>query len=158
MSLFRNEYVHLPGTARIDMSKSSAAQYLPKVPAFTVLHLSGLVAASPTAITLFNAPSDSATYGQYKVVSAVVSAGVAGGASAALDLVKAVDGVAIGSGTSILSATVNLNSITADTETAAALVTDNSNTLAAGSRLGVKLSGTLTGLANGSITVVLERV
>lgn len=158
MSLFKNEFPVLGSTTAVDMSDSSLSTITRKVQVINIETQQSLAAASATSGTIFCVPKSLTKDGQYRVYKVIVTAAVAGGAAAALDIVKATDGTAISAGTTILTATVNLNTITANTATEASIVTDNSNQLNAGQRIGYKLSGTLTGLADCCVTVILERV
>jgi hypothetical protein len=93
-----------------------------------------------------------------RVVSIKESHGTAGsdGGAVSLEVYKAADGTAVGSGTNLQSAVINLKA-TADTvQTPALTATTADLTLAAGTRLGLKLTGTPTALASVVVTVELD--
>lgn len=93
-----------------------------------------------------------------RVVSIKESHATAGsdGGAVTLEVVKCADGVAVASGTTLQSAGINLKA-TADTvQTASLTATTADLSIAAGTRLGLKLTGTPTALASLAVTVQLD--
>lgn len=94
----------------------------------------------------------------YQVTAVRVVWGVAGGLAAALNIEKLTSTTAPGSGTAILSSDIDLTA-TANTVTSGSLTGTVGNLqFATGNRLGVKLTGTLTGLVGCAVSVTLKRI
>lgn len=94
----------------------------------------------------------------YKLVSCNVVISVQGGSGATVEPKKLTGTQAIGAGVSMLTAVFNVNTMVVETVTAGTLSTTSTNyTLAAGNRIGLDFSGTLTNLV-GCMTLVLKRV
>lgn len=160
MSQFRGEKPVLDSDARIAMLSAPGIKYDPKIPTHVIINHQFQNAAQSVTRTIFEAPNaaDSLLYGAYKVVQVLVSLGQVSDATGALDIVQAADATAIGSGTTVLSAAVNTNTIVAATRTPATVLTNSAATITAGSRLGIKWSGTVTNVLDACVTVILERV
>lgn len=96
--------------------------------------------------------------GTYQVMSVSAVWGVAGGAAATLVVEKLTSTTAPGSGTTLLSGTLDLtaaaNTVVAGTLTATAA----DLLLASGDRLSCKLGGVLTGLVGCAVTVVVRKL
>lgn len=109
------------------------------------------VTATSTSFTMFTADQS------YVVTSASAVWGTAS-SSAGLQLEKATGTTATGSGTALLTATINTAG-TANTVTAGTLIaTTASLTFASGNRLNIVVSGSTLSLANCVVTVGLRRV
>ena len=83
---------------------------------------------------------------------------VAGGAGAAVTIEKLTGTTAAGSGTALLTATMILTGAANTVVNGTLIATVTSLTFAAGDRIGVVLSGTLTGLAGGIVSIGLNPV
>lgn len=94
----------------------------------------------------------------YQVVSVRASWGVVGGALAALNIEKLTGTTAPGSGTAVLTADLDLTGTVNTVNTGTLTGTVGNLQLAAGDRLGCKLSGVLTGLVGCVLTVTLKRI
>lgn len=113
------------------------------------------VAAASYAVshTIFVAPNTGETW-QVKAVSAVF--GTAGGSGCALQCEVATGTQAIASGTNQLTGTIALTG-TANT-TVNGTVIAAPTAIAAGNRVNLIFSGTVTGLANACVTVTLQKM
>lgn len=117
----------------------------------------------PAPITVvFNALSVSSVIfvadAAYQLVSARCVWGVAGGAAAALQVEKLTSTTAPGSGTALLTAAFDITATANTVATGALTATVADLQLAAGDRLGAKLTGVLTGLVGCALTVTLKRI
>lgn len=110
------------------------------------------ITASSSSQTIFVVDNVS---GSYVVAAAAASFGTAS-SSGTLQVEVAGTGVAQGSGTNQLTGTVSLSG-TANTPVNGTLIA-SPTVITAGSRINIILAGTLTGLANGCVNVVLQRV
>jgi hypothetical protein len=142
------------------MESAPGIVYDPKIPTHVIINHQFQNAAQAVTRTVFEAPSasESLNYGAYRVVAVSVSLGQVSDVTGAVDVVQAVDATAIGSGTTVLSAAVNTNTIVAATKTAATVLTNAAANITPGSRLGIKWSGTVTNVLDACVTVVLERI
>lgn len=133
---------------------------LPKVQMVEMVQSTTLSAAS-TSQTLFVFPKDLGQYGQYMFSYAIVSFGTTS-TSGTLQIERATGTQAIGGGTALLQATLSLsgtaNTPVDSTGSSAPIAATNSLIFNGGDRLNILLAGTLTGLANCVVTVVLKRV
>lgn len=121
------------------------------IPQYEYLQSPPLTATSASQ-PIFTAPNTNETF---QVVAASVRFGTAGGAAAAITVEVAPAGTAVGSGTAQLSSTLSLTG-TANTAVNGTLIA-SPTPITAGASVNLVLSGTLTGLANGMLTVVLQR-
>jgi hypothetical protein len=147
MALFTGEFV-----AVSDASTCGAGKII-NSRALTV----NLSASSGTTENIFICPSN------YQVTEVREVHAVAGGTGAAFNLERLTGTTAPGSGIAIMTATAPLNGTANTTQTVPAssiTVTSGSagTQLQAGDRLGIVLSGTLTGLANCLVQVTLRRL
>jgi|SRR5579872_406853 len=111
-----------------------------------------LLSATSTSFTLWLNPN---VGGTYKVVGASAVFGTAS-SSGTLQVEVATGTQAVGSGTNQLTGTVSLSG-TANT-TVNGTVIASPTTITAGSRVNLILAGTMTSLANCSVSVVLQRL
>lgn len=156
MSLFRHEHVTLGRDSAINATDGPQVTSDKKIQFIQIVrHIVPATSGSGTIVAL---PKNLRTEGQYRVCNALVTVGTVSSAGATLDIVKAADATAIGSGTSILNATLNVNTAVAATATALNVKTDGTELVATGSRLGWVLNTTATALADCCITLYLERV
>lgn len=121
------------------------------VPSFETEQIFGLSASSASQ-TIFICDTVS---GNYKVVAVSASFGTAS-SSGTLQVEVATGTQAVGAGTNQLSSTVSLSG-TANT-TVTGTIVGSPLTIATGNRVNIILGGTLTGLANACVTVILQRV
>jgi len=140
MSLFSNESPQLAETATVNGSKIQ-----------NVFHISFPLTAASVNSTLFIAPVG------YRVQSITETHSVAGGTGATCHLEVIPSGTANGSGTTIAGTTLALTGAANVIQKATPTSTTGA-TIPAGSRLGVVVGGTLTGLAGGVLQVSLVRV
>lgn len=139
---------------------NSRLQYAVTVPAnnypYAVVPLyeteQAFLTASSTSQTVFVADTLSGTY----VVAAVSSVFGTTSTSGTLQVEVAGAGVAVGSGTNQLTGAVALSG-TANTAANGTLIT-TPTLVTAGMRINLILAGTLTGLANCVVNIVLQRV
>lgn len=129
----------------------TAAGKLVLVPVYETVQLPGL-GASSASVTAFVTDTLSGAY----VVAGVTATFGTASSSGTLQVEVATTGQAVGSGTNQLTATISLSG-TANTAVNGALIT-TPTVITAGSRVNVILGGTLTGLANACVSVVLQRV
>ncbi len=108
--------------------------------------------ASSTSQTIYVNPT---VGGTFKILAASVVFGTAS-SSGTMQIEVATGTQAVGSGTSQLTGTMSLSG-TANTVVNGTIVA-SPTTIATGSRINVILAGTLTGLANCVVTLVLARV
>jgi len=141
MSLFVNETPELGDATTVNGSK------IPTVVHEKII----LTASSATDQNLFIAPV------AYKIVKVYEIHGAAGGTSSAVQLEVIHSGTANGSGTTVLASALILTG-TANTVQSASPATSTKALVPAGSRIGVILSGTLTGLTDCLVEVTLQRV
>jgi hypothetical protein len=138
MSLFSNESV------------SGATADGVKLAKYHVVDINGIAAASASQ-TVFIANA------AYLVADVKVSFGTAS-SSGTLQVEKATGTTAVASGTNILTGTVSLAG-TANTTLSGTIVGGlTTPVLASGDRLNIILGGTLTSLANGCVTIYLQRL
>lgn len=141
MSLFTNEVVALGATSTCGGLKIQNSEYLEVYLSATSLNSTTFIA--PVA---------------YTVVGVSEVHGTAGGSGASVTLENLSGTTANGAGTTILTAPLVLTGAANTVQTTpVSNIKGSASTLAAGSRLGVVLSGTLTGLANCCVHVVLAR-
>jgi len=121
-----------------------------------------MVSATSTSQSVFIVPNlyvagGTAVSPSYKLVEVNVVFGTAGGAAAAVTVEHLTGTQASGAGTALLSATIPLTGAanTVLSGVNSTTLTAAQATFAPGDRLGVVLSGTLTGLANCYIQVLL---
>jgi hypothetical protein len=160
MSLFRQEQPFLHRQTRIDAQNpgvsgaTSGAANLVTVPLYNVVTIPGLSAASTNQGVFLSNDS-------YQVADVRVTFGTAGGASAAVTVEHLTGTQASGAGTAVLSAPMSLTGAANTPVTGALLAAGSTNNaalqLAAGDRLGLVFSGTLTALANCVVTIYLTR-
>lgn len=132
-------------------SGGAAAGQTVILPVYETEQVFGL-GASSSSQTIFVADNVSGSY----VIAAVSASFGTASSSGTLQVEVAGAGVAVGSGTNQLSAAISLSG-TANT-TVNGTVNASPTTVTAGSRINIILGGTLTGLANGCVNVVLQRV
>ncbi len=121
------------------------------IPQNVPIHVNGLGATSASQVVFI-------ADGYYEVVGVKEAHGVAGGAASAVTVEKLTGTTASGSGTAMLTATIALNG-TANTVLSGTLVATKATLrVAAGDRIGIVLSGTLTGLANCNVSIALKRL
>jgi hypothetical protein len=121
------------------------------LPVYETIQVLGLGASSASLSAFVN---DNVS-GQYVIAGVTATFGTAS-SSGTLQVEVATGTQATGSGTNQLTGTVSLAG-TANTPVNGTLIAAPT-TIAAGSRVNVILGGTLTGLANGAIAIVLQRV
>lgn len=153
MSLFKNEHVQVSKGSLINCSNSASQEYAVKIPAF-IYRGARFITTVAGNVSIFTAPLD-ITYGSFKVVQAVYSLDGSAASGAILDVQKVASGTDLANGTSILNANININTATLKTPALANLIP---TVLAAGQRVAVIVTGTLTGLVGLSVEIVLERV
>lgn len=147
MSLFSGEFVKVADTSTCGPYKIQNTVHI-EIP---------LSATSATTEYAFIAPVP------YQVVAVREIHAVAGGSGAAVNIERLIAGTAPGSGIAVLTTAMALNG-TANTSqsTAASNIINTVGTagtqLLAGDSLGIKLSGTLTGLANSVLQITVARV
>lgn len=131
----------------------TAAGNIVILPVYETVQVPGL-GASSTSLTAFVNDTLSGTY----VLSGVTATFGTTSSSGTLQVEVATGTQATGSGTNQLTGTVSLAG-TANTPVNGTLVASASKTqIVAGARINLILAGTLTGLANGCVSLVLERV
>lgn len=140
MSLFTNETPSLGINTLVGGLKAQNTEYLE-------VYLS----ASSTNYTSFIAPV------AYKVIGVAEVHGTAGGSGATVNLENLTGTTANGAGNTILTTGLALTGAANTVQTTAASNLNGYSNVAAGSRIGVVVSGTLTGLANCCVHVVLAR-
>lgn len=155
MSLFRDEHPVLGPNVKVDMSNSAVTAYHVKIPPFEYASV-GYNATTTYNCAIFVQPLDT-TYGQYRVVNATYSLDSSAAAGAILDLQTVVSGNTLAQGVSLLSANVNINTATLKTPTAFSLASPLTS-LAAGQKVVVVPTGTMTGLTGLTVFITLERV
>lgn len=134
-------------------SGGAAAGQTVILPVYEIITVSGL-GASSASLTAFVNDNVSGSY----VISGVTATFGTTSSSGTLQVEVATGTQATGSGTNQLTGTVSLSG-TANTPVNGTVVAAASKTtIAAGSRVNIILAGTLTGLANASVNIVLERV
>lgn len=121
------------------------------IPAFEYAS-SGVLTATSTSFTLY---VNTTLGGTYKIAGASAVFGTAS-ASGTLQVEVATGTQAVGSGTVQLTGTVSLAG-TANTVVNGTVIA-SPTTITAGSRINVILAGTMTSLANGAVTVILQRI
>lgn len=120
------------------------------LPAYETLQVVAL-GASSTSETVFVCDNVSGTY----VIAGVTATFGTASASGTLQVEVATGTQATGSGTNQLSGTVSLAG-TANTPVNGTVIAAPA-TIAAGSRVNIILAGTMTSLANGMVTIILQR-
>lgn len=146
-----NEAIRLG--AQIDVKAppgGAAAGTTVLVPSYETEQVFGL-GASSTSQTIFTCDTVS---GNYTIAAVSVVFGTAS-SSGTLQVEVASGTTAVGSGTNQLSSAASLSG-TANTVVNGTIIA-SPTTIAAGSRINIILAGTLTGLANCCVTVVLQR-
>lgn len=121
------------------------------LPLYETIQVPG-IGASSTSLTAF---VNDNLGGQYVVAAVVVNFGTTS-TSGTLQVEVAGAGVAQGSGTSQLTGTVSLSG-TANTPVNGTVIA-SPTTIVAGSRVNLIFSGTMTGLANCLVSLLLQRV
>lgn len=129
----------------------AAAGLMEVLPVYETINVSGL-GASSASLTAFVMDNVSGTF---QIAGVSANFGTAS-TSGTLQVEVAASGVAQGSGTNQLTGTVSLAG-TANTPVNGTLVAAPAN-IVAGSRVNLILAGTLTSLANCSVTITLRRV
>jgi hypothetical protein len=129
----------------------TAAGTIVILPVYETVQAPGLGATS-ASLTLF--VNDSLS-GQYVVAGVAVSFGTTS-TSGSLQVEVATGTQAVGSGTNQLTGTVSLSGTANTTLNGTVIATPT--TISAGNRVNVILAGTLTGLANACVSLVLQRV
>ncbi len=94
----------------------------------------------------------------YQIISVSAVWGVAGGAAALLQIEKLTGTTAPGSGTALLSSGIDLTTTANTVATGALTETATDLLLASGNRIGVKLTGVLTGLVGCSVALLLKKI
>jgi len=159
MSLFRQEQPFLSRSTSIDAqnpgvsSATSGAAKAVLVPVYNIVSIPGLSATSTSQVVFISNDS-------YQVADVRVTFGTTS-TSGTLQVEHLTGVQASGAGTAVLSGTVSLSG-TANTPVTGSLLaagaTNNAAIqLATGDRLGIVLAGTLTGLANCTVTIYLTR-
>ncbi len=115
-------------------------------------YISVPLSATSTSLTAYVSPNDSCTWQIVGVSSRFGTASTSG----TLQVEVAGAGIAVGSGTNQLTGTVALSG-TANT-TANGTVIASPTTISSGSAINLIIAGTMTSLANCSVTLVLQRV
>lgn len=134
-------------------SGGTAAGNIVILPVYETVQVTGLAATS-TSLTAF---VNDTLSGQYTLAGVTATFGTTS-TSGTLQVEVATGTQATGSGTNQLTGTVSLSG-TANTPVNGTLVaTASKTTIVAGARINLILAGTLTGLANGCVSLVLERV
>lgn len=130
--------------------------------------LSGNIIGYATSAQSSQGPTAAATYavnqtifvndnvtGTYKVVAATATFGTAGGSGCTVNVEVATGTQAIGSGTNQMATPLALTG-TANTPVNGTITTQT--TVSAGARINLIFAGTVTGLANFSINVILQKI
>lgn len=128
----------------------TAAGSLVIVPLYETVQINGLGASSASQ-TAFVCDQLSGTY---QLAGVAVNFGTAS-SSGTLQVEVASSGTSQGSGTNQLTGTVSLSG-TANTAVNGTVIASPTQ-ITSGSRINIILAGTLTGLANGSVSLVLQR-
>lgn len=160
----RDDNATLGQNASVELNNGAGASTNVKIP--VVEYFSVFIPAAANAINqpiFVTPPSASAAtgalpLGQYSLVSAFVRFGTAS-TSGTLQIERTPSGTAVGSGTNLLSGTVSLAG-TANTVVNGFLASSLSaanQTLSPGDSLSLIFAGTLTGLANCTITLAVAR-
>lgn len=129
----------------------TAAGQMVILPVYETVQVPGLVAAS-TSLTAF---VNDTLSGQYVVAGVVATFGTTS-TSGTLQVEVATGTQATGSGTNQLTGAVSLSGV-ANTPVNGVLIAAPT-TIVAGARVNLILAGTLTGLANACVSVILQRV
>lgn len=162
--IFREEGGVLGRDMAVDMNVAPAQvndpRLSPRVQAYEFITINNL-GASSVSQTAFVAPKNTQQYGQYALVGVIVTFGTAS-TSGTLQVEKATGTQAIAGGTNLLQATLSLSG-TANTPveasgSSAPVTNPNTVQLSGGDRLNLIFAGTMTSLANCSVTLTLARV
>lgn len=161
---FRESYPVLGAGTAVDTSNGPGALTdLPLVQTYELIQINNLAAASVSQTALVmpkTGTSNLPNFGLYRLVYVVATFGTAS-TSGTLQVEKATSTQAIGAGTNLLQATISLsgtaNTPVDSTGSAAPITNLSTRTFAAGDRCNLILAGTLTNLANCSVTLVFQR-
>lgn len=152
--LFNDSNPVLGSQAKVEINQGANAPTQACIPLYHVVDATGLAAAS-TSQSVFVAPP--ASMGTYALAGVSAVFGTAS-TSGTLQVEKTPSGTAVGSGTNLLTGTVSLAG-TANTSLNGTLVSNpNTLQLAAGDRISLVFGGTMTSLANCTVTVYITRV
>lgn len=164
MALFRGESPVLGTNTAIEIPNGGTGpSNQAKLPPVITVSLPGLAATSANAVLWTAPPAPNANgvlaFGQYALAGVSVRYGTASSAGT-LMIEKTPSGTAVGSGTNLLSAAINIAQ-TANTPYTGTLSFNpglNVNLLNGGDSLSLLLGGTLTSLAAGTVTLLIQRV
>lgn len=160
---FRDDAGLFGPNASIEIPNGASAPASYKMQLVEMCQYNAINVANVSNTVVFTAPPAASVatgalpLGQYSLVEVNARWSANTGANAAtLQVVQAPSGTAVGSGTNLLATAINLQT-TADTISTAFPANPNL-VLSPGDSLGLLFTGTLTGLANIAVTVVVARV